>query len=53
MITPLSAMRHWQTRIIMPETSAYYHVAYAIALGIYAAYALSLYVRRKRLGAKR
>jgi hypothetical protein len=32
----------------MPETSAYYHVAYTLALGIYALYALSLYVRRKR-----
>jgi hypothetical protein len=36
----------------MPETSAYFHAAYTIALGIYAAYALSLYVRRKRLRAK-
>ena len=33
----------------MPETSSYYHVAYTVALGIYAAYAISLYVRRKRL----
>jgi hypothetical protein len=33
----------------MPETSAYYHIAYTIALGIYAAYALSLYVRRSKL----
>jgi len=33
----------------MPETSSYYHVAYALALGIYAAYALSLYIRRKRV----
>ena len=39
----------WTT---MPDTSAYYHVAYTIALGIYAAYALSLYLRRKRLRAK-
>ena len=37
----------------MPETSSYYHVAYAIALGIYAAYALSLYIRRKRVRAGR
>jgi hypothetical protein len=37
---------------LMPETSAYFHVAYTIALGIYAAYALSLYVRRKRVRAK-
>jgi len=34
----------------MPETSAYYHIAYTVALGIYAAYALSLYIRRKKLG---
>ena len=33
----------------MPETSSYYHVAYAVALGIYAVYAISLYLRRKRL----
>jgi hypothetical protein len=33
----------------MPETSSYYHVAYTVALGIYAAYAISLYLRRKRL----
>jgi hypothetical protein len=33
----------------MPETSSYYHVAYTVALGIYALYAISLYVRRKRL----
>jgi len=33
----------------MPETSFYYHVAYTIALGIYAIYGLSLYVRHKRL----
>ena len=37
----------------MPETSSYYHVAYAIALGIYAIYGLSLYIRRKRVRAKR
>ena len=36
----------------MPETSAYYHAGYTIALGIYAAYALSLYLRRQRLRAK-
>jgi hypothetical protein len=35
----------------MPETSTYYHLAYTIALGIYGAYALSLYLRRKRLRA--
>jgi hypothetical protein len=36
----------------MPETSAYYHLAYTVALGIYAAYAFGLYVRRKRVRAK-
>ena len=36
----------------MPETSAYYHLAYTIALGIYATYGLSLYLRRKRVRAK-
>lgn len=36
----------------MPETSAYYHLAYTVALGIYAAYGFSLYVRRKRVRAK-
>jgi hypothetical protein len=36
----------------MPDTSAYYHVAYTIALGIYAAYGLSLYIRRERLRAR-
>jgi hypothetical protein len=35
----------------MPETSSYYHLAYTIALGIYTVYAISLYVRRKRLRA--
>jgi hypothetical protein len=35
----------------MPETSSYYHLAYTVALGIYAAYAISLYVRLKRLRA--
>jgi len=33
----------------MPETSSYYHLAYTIALGIYAAYAVSLYIRCKRV----
>jgi hypothetical protein len=33
----------------MPETSSYYHLAYTLALGIYVGYAVSLYVRRKRL----
>jgi hypothetical protein len=35
----------------MPETSSYYHLAYTIALGIYALYGVSLYFRRKRLRA--
>jgi hypothetical protein len=38
-----------QQRSTMPETSSYYHFAYTIALGIYAAYALSLYIRRRRV----
>jgi hypothetical protein len=33
----------------MPDTSFYYHFAYLIALGIYAGYAVSLYLRRKRV----
>jgi len=33
----------------MPDTSAYYHIAYTIALSIYAGYAFSLYFRRKRV----
>jgi len=33
----------------MPETSNYYHLAYGIALSIYTAYAISLWVRRKNL----
>jgi len=36
----------------MPDTAAYYHLAYTFALGIYAAYALSLHLRRKRLRVK-
>ena len=38
-----------QKRTMMPETSSYYHIAYLAALAIYGAYALSLYIRRKRL----
>ena len=45
-------MRALQRGATMPETSAYYHAAYTIALGIYAAYGLSLYLRRKRLRTK-
>jgi hypothetical protein len=33
----------------MPETSFYYHLAYGMAFVIYGGYALSLFVRRKRL----
>lgn len=33
----------------MPETSFYYYLAYTVALGIYAGYALGLYIRRKRV----
>jgi len=33
----------------MPDTSFHYYVAYVAALGIYAVYALSLHLRRKRL----
>lgn len=33
----------------MPDTAFYYHLAYAMAFVIYGAYALSLYIRRKRL----
>ena len=36
----------------MPDTSAYYHLAYTFALGIYTAYGLSLYLRRKRVRAR-
>jgi len=36
----------------MPETSAYYHLAYALALGIYTVYGLTLYLRRKRVQGK-
>ncbi len=45
-------MRLPQEGNTMPDTSAYYHLAYTIALGIYAAYGLSLYLRRKRVRAK-
>ncbi len=47
-----SGMRPPQRWSTMPDTSVYYHVAYTIALGIYAAYAVSLYLRRKRVRAK-
>jgi len=35
--------------ITMPDTSPYYHVAYAIAIGIYVLYAVSLYLRRNKV----
>jgi hypothetical protein len=41
-----------QSRRKMPETSSYYHVAYTVALSIYALYGVSLYLRRKRLRGK-
>jgi hypothetical protein len=45
-----SAMPPLKKRLgTMPETSSYYHVAYAIALSIYVAYAFSLYIRRRRV----
>lgn len=37
---------------MMPDTAFYYHLAYASALGIYALYGLSLYIRLKRLREK-
>ena len=46
-------MRRRQERSKMPETSSYYHIAYALALGIYAVYGLSLYIRRKGVKAGR
>jgi hypothetical protein len=36
----------------MPETSAYYHVAYTVALSIYTLYAISIVARRRRLRSK-
>jgi hypothetical protein len=45
-------MQPTQNGNTMPDTSAYYHLAYTIALGIYVAYALSLYLRRKRVRAE-
>jgi hypothetical protein len=45
-------MRHSLSGRNMPETSAYYHVAYTVALSIYALYGISLYLRRKRLRGK-
>lgn len=33
----------------MPETSTYYHVAYTIALSIYTLYAVSIWMRRKKV----
>lgn len=42
-------MRSPLQSITMPDTSGYYHVAYTVALGIYALYAVSLYVRRNKV----
>jgi hypothetical protein len=36
----------------MPDTAFYYHLAYVSALGIYALYGLSIYLRHKRLRGK-
>ena len=33
----------------MPETSSYYHIGYTIALSIYTLYAVSLWMRRKKV----
>ena len=52
MITRGLGTRPLTSRPRMPETSAYYHAAYAIALSIYAGYAVSLYLRRKALRKK-
>jgi hypothetical protein len=46
---PSSVMPRQQRLAMMPETSFYYHLAYTIALGIYAGYGLNLYIRRKRV----
>lgn len=37
----------------MPENGGYYHVAYAIAAGIYAVYALTIYWRWKSVRERR
>lgn len=47
-----SSGMHFLRRRRMPETSSYYHVAYTVALTIYAFYGASLYLRRKRLRRK-
>jgi len=36
----------------MPDTYFHYYLAYAAALGLYAAYGLSLYLRRQRVRRK-
>jgi hypothetical protein len=36
----------------MPDTSFHYYLAYAAALGLYALYASSLYLRLKRVRRK-
>lgn len=47
---PRNVTLEWRLEPAMPETSAYYHAAYTIAIAIYALYAVSLYTRRKRAG---
>lgn len=37
----------------MPDNAGFYHLAYGAAALIYSAYALSIYVRRKRLRQRR
>jgi len=36
----------------MPDNAGFYHLAYAMAAGIYAAYALTIYWRWKRVRSK-
>lgn len=38
---------------MMPETSFYYQLAYGVTIAFYAAYALSLVVRRRALAERR
>ena len=36
----------------MPDNAGYYHLAYAVATGIYAIYAITLVMRWKRVRSK-
>jgi len=36
----------------MPDNAIYYHIAYIAAAVIYGAYAITLYLRRRRLHAR-